>query len=93
MGRYSAELGLRTELSIKKKYNPSELLENMNLILEWYYSDCETTLVEKNKKTGVLHITDFPNLQKIIEMRIGGGIEKAIEKAGGKSVKVKIKNH
>ncbi len=91
LGRYSAEMGLRTELEIDLKYTPVELLEHAEIILPWYYPESEMELVEKGEKSAALHMTDFSEPNEIIEMRIGGWLEKAVEMVGGEKVTVELK--
>lgn len=89
-GRYSAKLGLRTEFAPQSKLAPHELVKRAGLILSWYYKRSEMEVAESSSEGAVLVITKFPEPNTLVENRIGGWIEKAIELVGGKNVSVEI---
>lgn len=91
-GRYSAKLGLRTEFAPQSKLAPHELVERAGVILPWYYKGSEMEVAESGKKSAVLEITKFPEPNSLVENRIGGWIERALELLGGENVSVEIKN-
>ena len=47
-------------------------------------------IIEKEEKRVVLHIKEFPELERLVELRICGWIERALEISGSKSVNVRI---
>ncbi len=89
-GRYSAELGLRTEFAPESKLPPEELVKRAGSILAWYYKGSEMKVVDSESESALLQITKFPKPNSLVENRIGGWIEKAIELVGGGNSSVEI---
>jgi len=90
-GRFSADYGLKGVLKIFVKVASVNLLiKKAGLILPTYYKPSEITLIENEKGKACIRITKFPEMDQIIEFRIAGWIERAIEIGGGKNVKVII---
>ena len=69
---------------------PSFIINRATSILPTYYKPSEIKVVEKMEKGVVIRISSFPEISDIIEHRIGGWIEKALEIQGCESVDVKI---
>jgi hypothetical protein len=70
--------------------SPKYMIDRASKILVTFY---EPTAMEVNelRPNGVtLHISRFPNCNAILEHRIGGWIEKALEICGCKSLSLKI---
>ncbi len=90
-GRYSAEYGLKGIYKVLVKLaSPQILIKKAGPILASYYKPSSLEVVESDKYSAVIRITDFPEIHEIIEYRMGGWIERAAEICGCKNVKIKI---
>ena len=90
-GRYSAQVALT---GIYKLYvmvsKPGHIIERASRIFAAYYSDSEISTANKTANSVDVLITEFPQPNEMIEHRIAGWIEAAIELSGCKGVKVDI---
>lgn len=90
-GRFSASYGLTGILKIFVKMGtPGFIISRATSILPTYYQPSELKVVESVNNRTVVQISKFPELSDVIENRIGGWIERALEIQGCKSVSVKI---
>ncbi len=90
-GRYSAEYGLKGIYNVLVKLSsPQILIKKAKSIIVAYYKPSTVEIVENEKNYTVVHITEFPEMDKIIEYRIAGWMERAVEICGCKHVTVKI---
>lgn len=91
LGRYSAEVALKGIYKIYIKLSsPAHIVERAGRVFSAYYQPSE--MIVKNFKTNyvLVAITKFPEPHEIIENRIGGWMQKALEISGCKNVDVKI---
>lgn len=90
-GRYSAEDTLTGVYRIfVKMANPGYIIKRASKIMATYYKDSLLEVKETYQKSVVIDITKFENLDKMVEYRITGWMEKALELSGCKEVKVRI---
>lgn len=90
-GRYSAEYGLKGIYKVLVKLaSPQILIKKAGPILASYYKPSSLEAVESGKNYVVVRITEFPEMNKIIEYRIAGWMERATEICGCTNVTVKI---
>ena len=90
-GRYSAEYGLKGVYKIFVKLcSPNILIKKASSIISLYYNPSEVEIVENGKNYAVVHIKKFPEIDKVIEYRIAGWMERAAEICGCKNVSVII---
>ena len=90
-GRFSANYGLKGIYEIFVKIGkPKFLIKRARAILPGYYKPSIIKVVELNKEKTVLRITEFPEMYNVIEHRIAGWMERAVEISGGKQVKIEI---
>ena len=90
-GRFSATHGLSGILKIFVRMgSPNFIISRATSILPNYYQPSEIKVVETIDNGCTVQITKFPELSDIIEHRIGGWIERALEIQGCKSVSVTI---
>lgn len=90
-GRYSAEKALKGIYKIfVKASSPSYLIARASRVFSTYYRPCELKSVRNEGNNLVLHIFGMSNPEKVIEYRIGGWIEKALEISGSKNINVEI---
>lgn len=90
-GRFSAEAALT---GIYKFFvqaaSPHFIIGRASRILSTYYNPSEISVVDKGDKWVKLYITQLGSKSAVIESRIGGWIERAMEISGAKNVEVKI---
>ncbi|MFC1528556.1 hypothetical protein ACFL5B_01460 [Candidatus Latescibacterota bacterium] len=90
-GRYSAEYGLKGIYKVLVKLaTPQILIKKAGPILASYYNSGSLEVAESSKNHVVIRITNFSEMDKIIEYRLGGWMERAIEICGCKNVTVRI---
>jgi hypothetical protein len=90
-GRFSAEKGLKGVYRIFVKLgSPEFLIRKASVIFTNYYQPCEMKVVAQEDRKAVVHITKFPEPSALIENRIVGWMEKALEISGCKRVEVRI---
>jgi len=91
LGRYSADYGLRGIYRLFVKFgSPEFLINKAGTILPTYYIPSSIEVVENGSGIAVVRITQFPEIDKILEYRIGGWMESALEICGCFNVKVVI---
>ncbi len=90
-GRYSAEVGLKGVYKIFVRIaKPHYIIQRAGRIFTSYYSPSEMEVVDIRDKGVTLHITKFPEPDVVIENRIAGWMEQALELTSCKNVKVRI---
>ncbi len=90
-GRYSAEYGLKGIYKVLVKLSsPQVLVKKAGQILLNYYDPSAIDIPESDENHVVARITEFPEMHKVIEYRIAGWMERAIEVCGGFNVTVNI---
>lgn len=91
-GRYSAEMALT---GIYKFFiraaSPFFIISKASRILSTYYQPSEIVVVEKGDNWVNVNITRFEEPNAIIECRICGWIERALEISGAKNVKIDVR--
>ena len=90
-GRFSAEHGLKGIYSFFVKIMSPEFLVNRAAsIMTTYYRLSEIKTTETGEGKAFLHIIKFDKPNHLIELRIGGWIERALELCGCNNTKVEI---
>lgn len=90
-GRYSAEVALKGIYKIFVMVStPSYLIARASRVFSTYYRPCEMKTIKNEGNNLVLHVSGMSNPQKVIEYRIAGWIEKALEISGSKDISVEI---
>ena len=90
-GRFGAEYGLKGIYKMLVKLcSPSVLIKKARPIMLSYYTPSEIEITEEAKHHVIFRITEFPDIDEIIEYRIAGWIERAVEISGCKHVTVNI---
>jgi hypothetical protein len=90
-GKFSAEHALKGVYKLFVKFtSPETLVAKASTILPTYYQPSAMEVVEKGKGRGVVRITKFETPHMVIEHRMKGWMEKALEISGAKGVKVEI---
>lgn len=90
-GRFSAEKGL---IGIYKMFvklgSPKFIVGRAATIFSSYYKPSAMAVANNDTNRVVLHITEFPEIERLLELRIGGWIERALEISGSKNVNVDL---
>jgi len=90
-GRYSAELGLKGVYKIFVMIaKPQYIMQRAGRVFTSYYSPSDISVVNDHEKGLTLHITKFPEPETVIEHRIAGWCERALEFTNCKNVRARI---
>lgn len=90
-GRFSAEQSLTGVYKLYVRMSkPSHIIARASKIFSTYYRPSEMNVAKETSKSVELHITKFDMLDKIIEFRIAGWMEKALEMSGCKNISIKL---
>jgi hypothetical protein len=90
-GRFSAESALTGIYKFFiKAASPSFIVDRAGRILSTFYQPCKMDVVEKGNDYAILNITHFEEPSSLVESRIGGWMERAIEIHGVSFVTVTI---
>lgn len=91
IGRFSADYALRGVYRFFVRIgSPEFILKKGSAILPTYFDPCKLEVVGIQKGRVILHITEFTEMNSIVEGTIIGWVERAIEIAGGKNVNVVV---
>jgi hypothetical protein len=91
LGRYSAETALHGIYKVfVRVLSPAHLIQRASRIFTTFYRPSEIEVIEPSGRSVTLHITEFGAPHVIIEKRIGGWIEKALEITRCKDIKIDI---
>ena len=90
-GRYSAEYGLKGIYKVLVKMSsPQILIRKAGPILLNYYRTGKVEVTDVSPNHVVVCISEFPEMKKVMEYRIAGWMERALEICGCLNVTVKI---
>ncbi|WP_109831976.1 hypothetical protein [Reichenbachiella versicolor] len=90
-GRYSAEIALTGVYKVFVLVSkPGFIIKRAGRMLPTFYDDTEIHLIESSDTTMTVHITRLPIKDRIIEYRIAGWMEKAMEICGCHNLKVSL---
>ena len=90
-GRHSAGATLTGVYRIFVKVaNPSYIIKRASKITATYYENVVVKSSEETSNSVVVSIIEFEGLDRMIEHRIGGWMEKALELSGCKEVNIRI---
>lgn len=92
-GRFSADVALHGIYKLYVKVSsPGHIIERASRILPAYYRPAKMEVVDRTPKSVKLVMSDMEEPSSIIEYRIFGWIERALEISGCKDVQVTIPN-
>jgi hypothetical protein len=90
-GRFSADYSLKGIYKIFVKLSsPESIVRRASSILPMYYTPSEMKVVESRKGQGIVQITKFLDMDQVLEIRIAGWMERALEISGGKQPNIRI---
>lgn len=91
LGRYSATVALRGVYKLYVKFSsPGHIISRASRIIAAYYSNSVLEVGERRNNSVQIIITKFDMPSAVIEARIGGWMESALEISGCKGVEVEI---
>lgn len=91
-GRFSAESALKGVYKVFVKLaSPSYIINRASKIFSTYYTPSKLIIPSSNSKGVVVEIVEFETPESVIEERIGGWMEKALELSGCNEIKINIK--
>lgn len=92
-GRYSAEVALNGIYKLYVKFaSPEHIIERAGRVFSAYYEGSDMRVLNSSKKNVEVAIMQLTNIHEVIEYRIGGWMEKALEITGCKDLKIEIKS-
>ncbi|HBX49523.1 MAG: hypothetical protein A2275_16630 [Bacteroidetes bacterium RIFOXYA12_FULL_35_11] len=90
-GKYSAESALNGIYKIFIKVSsPNFIIKRAGIVFGSYFEPSNITVVENLSKSAVVHISNFPEMNIVVEQRIHGWMFQAITMAGAKNLKIGI---
>ncbi len=88
-GRFSADYGLKGVLKVFVKMGSvNYFIKRASVVIPNYYTPMTMDIPTNDKGFAVLQIPDFPGIHRLVENRIGGWMERALEICGAKELKV-----
>ena len=90
-GRFSAENDLKGIKKILVKLSsPEVLIKKASKIIQDHYIPSAIKVISNDEHSMIIRITDFPEMIKYVENRIGGWMERALQICGGKHIAIHI---
>lgn len=91
LGRFSADYSLNGVYKFFVKLgSPQYIAKKASTILPTYYQPSSMETVEVGDNHAIVHITQFEEMHEVIEYRIKGWIQRAIEITGMQDVDIEI---
>ena len=91
-GKYSADTALSGGIYkfFVKASSPNFIISRANRVFTTYYRPCEMNVVETSSHRVVVHIESREKMDELVELRIAGWMERALEISGCKDLNVDI---
>ena len=87
-GRFSADKALRGIYRMMVKIgSPSWLIERTSRIMGMFYDEGQVDVIEENKKSGTSRLKGVSIVSPMIELRVGGFMERGLEISGAKNLR------
>jgi len=91
VGRYSADYSLWGLYRLFVKIgSPAFLIKRATSVFSTYYRPCNMIVVEQTHLSALVRITEFANPDELVELRITGWMERALQISGSSNVQMKI---
>ncbi len=91
LGRFSSDYALWGLYRLFVRIgSPGYMIKRASTIFSTYYRPSQMIAAETHPKSAVIHITLFPEPEELVELRIGGWMERALEISGCSGVQMKI---
>ncbi|MFW5686427.1 MAG: hypothetical protein ACOC0O_07235 [Spirochaetota bacterium] len=92
LGFYNAEKALTGFLKfVVKRGSPGFIIRQANSILQKYYLPCESEVPVNEKGRAIVRVTRFDEPHLVVDYRIQGWMEKALEVSGCSNIRVRIR--
>lgn len=89
LGRFSADYGLKGIFKVFVKFgSPQFIINRAGTILPKYYENSAIKTEKSGDKEVIIQITRFDGIDPVVEARIGGWMERALEICGCSNVKI-----
>lgn len=90
-GRYCAEHALKGVYNVfMREGQPEYVVGRAGIVFANYFRPCRADVIQNGPNQGAIQITEFAEASRLIEQRMAGWLERAIEVSGGWTVSVKI---
>ncbi|MFC1678198.1 hypothetical protein ACFLZ9_00495 [Patescibacteria group bacterium] len=94
IGRYAADDTLSgIYRAFVRLGNPSYIISKAGSIMATFFKPAKIVTAEKEKNRVVLRIVEFAEITEMLELHIGGWMERALEICGCQNIQVKINTH
>lgn len=88
-GNYSAEKALTGIYKIfVKASSPAYIVDRASRVFSTYYRPCEMSVISKKENWVLIQISQMTSSDEVIEYRIAGWIQKALEISGANNVQI-----
>lgn len=90
-GKFSAQKALTGIYKIfVKASSPAYIIQRASRVFSTYYRPCEMAVVDRKEKSVLLEISNMTESDIVIDYRIAGWIQKALEISGAKEITIEI---
>lgn len=91
LGKYSADYSLKGVYKLFIKFgSPSFIISRASQIMPTFYKDSDMKVVSESKNGTTVQITRLAGIERLLELRIAGWMERALEICGCKNIKLNI---
>ena len=88
LGRFSADFALRGVFRFFVRLgSPAFIIKRASRVFTTYYTNAVLRVPESGPSHAVVHILEFPEPHRLVDRRMGGFMERAVEISGAKNVK------
>lgn len=90
-GRFSAETSLKGIYKFYVKLStPRHIIDRASRVLQAYYEPSELKIANSGSNHVTVHIVKFPTASEVVDQRLAGWMEKALEISGCNNIDIKI---
>ncbi len=91
LGRFSADFSVSSVKKLFFKFGSTKFfLNKAGEFMDGYYRPAKISPISVVDGEGIFHITKFDEIEKTVEYRIAGWIERVLEIAGNKNISVEV---
>jgi len=91
LGRFSADFALRGIFRIFVRLgSPGFIIKRASHVFSTYYTDAVLHIHESGSRHATVYLLGFPEPNRLVERRIGGYMERAVEISGARDVKSSV---
>ncbi len=91
LGRFSADFSVSSVKKLFFKFGSTKFFLNKAAeFMDGYYRPAKISPISVEEGEGIFHITKFDEIEKTVEFRIAGWIERVLEIAGNKNISVEV---